>query len=298
MRAFEMSEEDRIDARQAYEILASFGDVTLTDAAQSYAEHHRRLTQSKTVQDAIADLLKTKEADGASFRYRKDLRNRLDRFAKTFGQRPIASISGPEVADWLRNLGLAPLTRNSFYLRISALFSHAVGQHWAKENPLSKNMRAKVIKSEPGILSLDQFSGLLEVAAEQTLPYWAIGGFAGVRSKELERLEWDDVDFEENFIEVDARNPRRPVAGTWRFYPRWRPGWHRTADEPAKSVRPVCESNWRPTGRRLVSVIGQPTHCGTAMPPIIWPRFRMPRNSPPSSAIRITTWSTNIIGSE
>src|ERR1700737_4864869 len=30
VRAFEMSEEDRIDARQAYQILADFGEVTLT----------------------------------------------------------------------------------------------------------------------------------------------------------------------------------------------------------------------------------------------------------------------------
>ena len=36
------------------------------------------------------------------------------------------------------------------------------------------------------------------------LPYWAIGAFAGLRSAELERLEWKDVHFDPGLIEVKA----------------------------------------------------------------------------------------------
>ena len=49
----------------------------------------------------------------------------------------------------------------------------------------------------PAILSPEQ-------AAEETLPYWAIGAFAGLRSAELERLVWRDVHFDEKVIEVPA----------------------------------------------------------------------------------------------
>lgn len=38
----------------------------------------------------------------------------------------------------------------------------------------------------------------------KTLPYWAIGAFAGLRSAELERLDWSEVDFEAGLIEVKA----------------------------------------------------------------------------------------------
>jgi integrase len=44
----------------------------------------------------------------------------------------------------------------------------------------------------------------LEQSGPQTLPYWAIGAFAGLRSAELERLEWKDIRFERGLIEVSA----------------------------------------------------------------------------------------------
>jgi integrase len=34
------------------------------------------------------------------------------------------------------------------------------------------------------------------------LPYWAIGGFTGLRTAELKRLEWCDIDFERQLVEV------------------------------------------------------------------------------------------------
>jgi integrase len=207
LAGFSLSEHQRVDAQVALEILTPFG-VTLQQAAQFYALQHEAIVESQTVTEAIRKLLEAKEADCMSARYRKDLRNRLDRFAQEFGERKIASVIRPEIGDWLRNLNLAPLTRNTFYLRLSALFSYAVEQRWASENPLSKKMRAKVIGAEPGILTPDQFAKLLEAAGPDTLPYWAIGGFAGLRAAELERLEWSDVDFEAELIEVTPRKSK------------------------------------------------------------------------------------------
>jgi integrase len=204
---FSLDERQRVDAHTALEILSPFG-VTLEEAAQYYAQSHEAVTESQTVWAAIQKLLAAKKADRMSARYLKDLRNRLDRFGACFGERKIASLSGAEIADWLRDLSLAPLTRNTFYLRLSALFSFAVEQRWVSENPLSRSMRAKVVGSEPGILSPEQFSGLLSNASFETLPYWAIGGFAGLRSAELSRLEWSDIDFEGGLIEITPRKSK------------------------------------------------------------------------------------------
>ena len=49
---------------------------------------------------------------------------------------------------------------------------------------------------------------LLEVASEETLPYWAIAIFAGLRAAEVERLHWADVDLEERTITVTAANAK------------------------------------------------------------------------------------------
>jgi integrase len=198
---FSLSEHQRVDAKAALEILTPFG-ATLQQAAQFYALQHEATVESQTVTEATRKLLGAKKADGMSARYLKDLRNRLDRFAETFGERKIRELTAPEIAEWLRGLGLAPVTRNTFYLRVSALFSYAVECGWASNNPLGKNMKAKVIDSEPGVLTPQQFAKLLEVASSETLPYWTIGGFAGLRSRELERLEWHDIDFGDKVVEV------------------------------------------------------------------------------------------------
>ena len=67
---------------------------------------------------------------------------------------------------------------------------------------------AKVVSGEPGILTPEQVARLLESASEETLPYWAIGAFAGLRSAEIERLQWEQVDFEDGLIEVTAKSSK------------------------------------------------------------------------------------------
>jgi integrase len=48
----------------------------------------------------------------------------------------------------------------------------------------------------------------LECAEADTLPFWAIGAFAGLRRSEIERLDWAQVDLESNLIEVKARHSK------------------------------------------------------------------------------------------
>ena len=64
--------------------------------------------------------------------------------------------------------------------------------------------RAKERSGEIEILTVAQTARLLESASAETLPYWAIGAFAGLRSAEIERLDWREVDFESGLIEVKA----------------------------------------------------------------------------------------------
>ena len=82
------------------------------------------------------------------------------------------------------------------------MFEFARRRRWCASNPLTEVEKAKWKGAEPGILSPEQFARLLENASPQTLPYWLVGGFAGLRTAELERLEWSDVDFEHQLVEV------------------------------------------------------------------------------------------------
>jgi hypothetical protein len=160
-----LTPKQRLDAIAALEALVPFDGVSLVSAVQFYARHHVSLDESVTVQEAVAKFLTAKAADGMSERYLRDLRNRLSRFAEDFEDRKIADIGSPEVGDWLRSLRLAPLTRNTFHLRLHVLFNFTAEQHWTARNPIQKSMRAKVKSAEPEILAPEQFAALLPMPA-------------------------------------------------------------------------------------------------------------------------------------
>lgn len=196
-----ITEQLRSDAIHASELLAPFG-ISLSTAAAYYADHHRKVTDSETVENAVKALLVASEKKSA--RYRKDLKNRLERFALEFAKRKMAEIQQPEVYAWLSRLGVAPLTQNSYQLRLSRLWSFARVQHWVAENIIEALPKESVRGGKIGILSVDELSRLLSAADSRTLPYWILGAFCGLRSAELERLDWTNIHWQSRLVEVPA----------------------------------------------------------------------------------------------
>jgi integrase len=81
--------------------------------------------------------------------------------------------------------------------------------------PLLESHKAKVRSSEIGILTPAEFARLLESASDETLPYWALGGFTGLRTAELERLDWQRsiLIFDSDLVEVKATKQKPPHVG-------------------------------------------------------------------------------------
>ncbi len=199
----EFPTELRVLAKKADAIVAPFGK-TILDAAEFFAAHLRRVTGSRSFSDVAAEVLATRKADGASADYLRDIRLKFDAFARTFGERMVADITAKEVHDWLRGLSVGAVSRYTTRSRLGTLFSFARRQGYAERNPIEDVERAKERSGEIGILTVAQTARLLESASAETLPYWSIGAFAGLRSAELERLDWAEVDLEAGLIEVKA----------------------------------------------------------------------------------------------
>jgi integrase len=128
----------------------------------------------------------------------------LGRFARDFAGRTLAEIDTLSMENWLRGLGVGGISRNSYRRRLVSLYSYGVDRGWAPSNPAAKVTIAKEHPGPVGILTPGEFASLLANASEQTLPYWALGALAGIRSAELARLEWKDVHFESRLIEISA----------------------------------------------------------------------------------------------
>src|SRR4029079_11226046 len=78
----------------------------------------------------------------------------------------------------------------------------------ATHNPAGKTSKAKEKSGAPGILTVNETARLLEAASLDVLPHAAIAAFAGLRRAELERLDWSDVHFDSELIEVTAEKSK------------------------------------------------------------------------------------------
>lgn len=157
---------------------------------------------------AAKELRQARDMDGCSKRYLGDLRVRLDRFVADFEGQTLASISSRDIDEWLRALPVSGVTRNTFRRRLSTLFGHARKRGYVQVNPVKDVERAKEHRSAIGILTVEETQRLLQNAQPEMLPFWAIGAFAGLRTAEIQRLSWDEIDLPAGLIEVKAEKSK------------------------------------------------------------------------------------------
>ncbi len=109
------------------------------------------------------------------------------------------------------------------------------------DNPVAQTRKAKEVAGEIEILTVLLTAHLLESAAPEMVPFWSIGVFAGLRRAEIERLGWDQIDFDSSLIEVKARHSKTATRRLVTIQPNLRT-WlapHRTSNGI------VCPSNLR-----------------------------------------------------
>ena len=185
---------------KCFEIL---GGDTLTEAANFYTRHGANRITSKSVPDVVAELVAASEARGLSVRHVSDLRQRLGRFAEAFSVN-IGGLTTADVQRWLDGLKLAPVTVNNFRRLLYTLFTFAesCGYSFKGSNPVANVKPLSASGGEIEIFTPDEITKLLEAVSPDFLPFLAIGAFAGLRTSEIGRIAWPDVDLESGFITV------------------------------------------------------------------------------------------------
>lgn len=213
----------RVMAQRENDRLHPFGK-TLTDATEFYLRHLEATSRSVPVEQATRELIQNRKRSGLSDRYVYEMDIKLRRFCNHFPDRCIAEISTADVDTWLETLSLAPGSRNTFRRDLNTLFSFAVTRRYCATNPVIESAIAKDVDGEVGILSVNQIAKILEVASDSMVPFFAIGAFAGVRRAEIERMDWSQIDFESQLINVKARQSKtaarrlvtiQPNLATW-----------------------------------------------------------------------------------
>ncbi len=205
--AIHMPEKLRVDAVASAARLKPYGK-TIADATEHYLGYLAAISRSCTVTALIIEFNAAKRQDGASERYLHDLKNRLDTFAEDFGTLKVGEILPSQIDDWLRGLKVAAQTRNNFRTVLRTFFEFAVVRGYALDNAVAKTAKAKVVRGAPDIFTPVQMQTILEKAPRDFVPYLAIGAFAGLRSAEIERLDWSEIDLAEKFIHIKAEKSK------------------------------------------------------------------------------------------
>jgi integrase len=195
------------DAIRADEILRRFPGVTLLDAAESYAKAHDNKQRSKTARAVADELIAANKANGLTLVHRTDVEDRLGKFCDTFGETLMADITTKEAEKWLANLGRTYKAQSvvNFHRIAKRLFAYAVPRGYCEKNIFTTIDKPKVkAKETVGIFTPDELQAILLEAHPDLLPWLAIGAFAGLRTAELDRLHWEDINFERGYVEVKS----------------------------------------------------------------------------------------------
>jgi integrase len=206
--AASLSTAQRFEATACYAKLDKIG-ATLTEAVEAFVKKHPLGGNGRTLPDAIAELVRKKRAGNRRERYVADLDWKLRAFAAAFPGRSVAAITTEDLEDWIaRHPKWGPVTQRSYVQAYNVLFNYAVKRGFRADNPCEKLELPTLDKKEPVIFTVDQMRQALVHAhhgpaeLRPCIPWLALGGFAGIRPEEIEKLDWQHVDFENRTITV------------------------------------------------------------------------------------------------
>jgi len=201
-------------------------------ACKDYAKRHDETVVPKTVQEVVTEFLAAKEAGSAtrikgkgktvSERYLYDLRKKLGKVSAHFNGLLMGLVTAEEINRFVSELrgvtgrptkkgkdapALKPIsgrTKNNYLQAINVLLEYARKQKYV---PRDFAVMDDVDVSEEAdfdieIFTAEEVTKILAAVRKDALPALAIGAFAGIRTAEVCRLDWSEVNLEKGLIEI------------------------------------------------------------------------------------------------
>ncbi len=192
--------------------------VSLIEAVRYFVASGASEVIPKTVPETVAEFVAEKTRLKKSRVHLSDIGYRLDNFAKEFPG-PIAEVTKGQIKKWLLAMDVGARSRRNFAGAITSLF------RWAKSEEvkylpsgrpsagegLTKKEDAEDDGEDVVIYSPAEVRAILERLQSkrpELVPFVAIGAFAGLRTAEIQRLDWAEVDLGQGHIEITKRKAK------------------------------------------------------------------------------------------
>jgi len=140
----------------------------------------------------------------------RDIRLRLTRFGEAF-KMPVAQVTGKMLQMWLDGLKVSNRTKLNEFRHAISVLNFAVRRKYAPRDLLDE--LEAVERPEPAhsptlIFTPAEFREMFTTAPDSLVPWLIFGGFCGLRSAEILRLEWTEVNLQRRFVEISADNAK------------------------------------------------------------------------------------------
>jgi integrase len=184
--------------------------ASLREAVTDFARRTNTVRESRTVPQLVVEYIAAKEKAGRSEAHLRDIRLRLTRFGGVF-QLPVAHVTGKMLQSWLDGLTVSNRTKLNELRLASGLLNFAVRRKYAPRDLLDELEAVERPEVTPSPTLIFTPAELLELSASapaSLIPWLIFGGFCGLRSAEILRLDWRDVNLKRRFVEVRADNAK------------------------------------------------------------------------------------------
>lgn len=162
--------------------------------------------ERRTVRQVVDEMMAAKRMANLSKVHLKDLECRLNRFANAF-QMNISGVSGSLIQTWIDAMSGSGRTKLNYLRVIAALLKFAIKRKYLPKDAVEEIEAVQQAKEDNGeieIFTPEEMNEILTAARPEMVPWLGIRGFAGLRSAEIQRLDWSEVNLTERHIEIKA----------------------------------------------------------------------------------------------
>ncbi len=203
----------------ASELLAAAAGLVgvhqIVEACRDYAKRFPLGRAPKPLAVAIDEFLADKRAKGLSDRKLSDYRSRLGWFAHEHPGKQLADFSTGDLQAWIDALKkddgspMTARTRLNFSVDVSTFFKHHQRRGAIAENPMDNVEREKPKNTgDTEFWTPEEASKILAAAEAELVAPFAIGLFSGLRSAEIGRIVWREIDLVQGHVLVRADNAK------------------------------------------------------------------------------------------
>lgn len=185
----------------------------------NYAKHFPHSSKSRlfshstnlTVSAAL-DAFYSQKVSSCQFSTIRDYKSSIEHHLKPqFGDKYLNELTTSEIREWINTLTVSNKRINNILVPFRGMLANAYSDEIIDRNPIDRIRNLPNKTPEPEPFSPEEILLILDALPEQSKNLFQFAFYSGLRTSELIALEWKDIDWKANIINVRRASVRGQV---------------------------------------------------------------------------------------